>query len=86
MSNEFDDLLSLDYNSGALTVTKVIASELERGGTITIDANGAGADIRLSAIHVIIEPESRGGRRLCFLARKQRCRQLPVREVRTNYN
>ena len=54
MSNAFDDLLSLDANSGALTVSKVIASELERGGSITIDANGSGADITLSAADNVI--------------------------------
>tara|TARA_R100001224_G_scaffold16211_1_gene8027 strand:+ start:3171 stop:5441 length:2271 start_codon:yes stop_codon:yes gene_type:complete len=53
----FNDLLSLDDN--ALTVTKVIAQELERSGGITIDANGAGADITLSAAdHVILNSGS----------------------------
>jgi hypothetical protein len=56
MLADFEDMLSLDINSSALTVTKVIAQEIERSGSITIDANGSGADVRLEgADHVILE-------------------------------
>ena len=60
------DALSASYtsrldlsSSGTLTLSgnqKLIAKEIERTGTITIDANGSGADVRLEgADHVILE-------------------------------
>ena len=58
MSASYTASLSLDP-FGTLTLSgnqKIVAAEIERTGRITIDANGAGADVRLEAAdHIILE-------------------------------